>query len=581
VSSGRHAREKEVFLAILEAPQESRAELLDTLCSGDVEMRDAVAELLALDAEPDPIDPPSRRFGEGQATNQVTALPTDLLWAGVRRLRIVATLLPITLLAMWVVPVTLAGRLGTELRDPTQSGPPVVAILASLVVVWMTSVSPSPRRALNVGLVYQVVVAYALAGAQYWGTFFGYPPEAIDFDVVGFSTTAVWMLMYSVIVPARPSRALPALLLSATAPSVAYAVTVRAGQAPPLDASRYFYAFVFPQLAAVVFSYIAVRVVYRLGRDVGRARELGSYKLEQLLGEGGMGQVWRASHRLLARPAAVKLIRPDAFGGTPDLTRAAIGRFEREAQTTALLRSRNTVELYDFGLAHDGSLYYVMEFLDGVDLEKMVRRFGPLEPARVVWLARQACRSLSEAHERGLVHGDIKPANLFVCRQADEADVLKVLDFGLVHFVRERGGAPASGACPGTPDFMAPELSRSEAPHADERSDLYALGCTIFWALTRSLVFPAPTVAATLAAHRDAPPPPPSAHCGAVPRSLDTVVLRCLEKEPARRYSSVADLDAALRSLSDVGQWSEGDASRWWAEHDPTAAVRPTTEGAP
>jgi serine/threonine protein kinase len=186
-------------------------------------------------------------------------------------------------------------------------------------------------------------------------------------------------------------------------------------------------------LVAAGFAYMAASVVYGLGREVVAARELGSYQLVERLGEGGMGEVWRARHHMLARPAAIKLIRPVLVDGAPQpVTEHMVARFEREAQALASLRSPHTVDLFDFGVADDGSFYYAMELLEGLDTEVLVRRFGPVPAERTIHVLRQVCHSLSEAEARGLVHRDIKPANIFLCRYGEDYDFVKVLDFGIV-----------------------------------------------------------------------------------------------------------------------------------------------------
>jgi len=231
--------------------------------------------------------------------------------------------------------------------------------------------------------------------------------------------------------------------------------------------------------------------VYGLGQSLYRARELGSYRLAERIGEGGMGEVWRAEHTLLARPSAIKLIRPEALGGSGTSTAdKAVARFRREAQVTASLRSPHTVELYDFGTARDGTFYYVMELLEGLDLGSLVERHGPLPAERVVHILQQACDSLAEAHDRGLIHRDVKPANIHLCRLGRQFDYVKVLDFGIVKLSKRDQGTRLTmeGVITGTPSFMAPEVILGDGD-IDHRADLYALGCVAYWLLVGVPVF--------------------------------------------------------------------------------------------
>jgi DNA-binding NtrC family response regulator len=296
---------------------------------------------------------------------------------------------------------------------------------------------------------------------------------------------------------------------------------------------------------------------------------VGSYRLVELLGAGGMGEVWLARHRLLARPAAVKLIRHDVQ--TAAAHEQLVRRFEREAQVTAGLRSPHTVQLYDFGVNDSGSFYYVMELLDGLDLQRIVTDFGPQPAERVIMLLRQACRSLAEAHDHGLVHRDIKPANLFVTRLGSEYDYLKLLDFGIV---KDRPGQEATllsnqGIVPGTPAFMAPELIFGEN-RIDGRADLYSLACTAYWALTGQLVFQARTPAEMLLHHAQTPPVPPSQVSELpIPAELETLLMMCLEKDPARRSASALDLDSRLARVRCEQPWTEDRARAWWEAHAP------------
>ena len=296
---------------------------------------------------------------------------------------------------------------------------------------------------------------------------------------------------------------------------------------------------------------------------------VGSYRLVSPLGSGGMGEVWLARHRLLARPAAVKLIRHDVQQGVPH--DQLVRRFQREAQVTADLRSPHTVQLYDFGVNETGSFYYVMELLNGFDLHRIVTRFGPQSAERVVMLLRQACRSLAEAHGHALVHRDIKPANLFVTCLGPEYDYLKVVDFGIV---RDQPGhevtlLSAQNLLQGTPAFMAPEMALGDGG-IDGRADLYSLACSACFALTGQLLFPASTPAQMLLHHAQTPPVPPSQVSELpIPRQLDALLMMCLEKEPGKRPASALELDAQLARVAFERPWTQEDAREWWNTHAP------------
>jgi serine/threonine protein kinase len=348
-------------------------------------------------------------------------------------------------------------------------------------------------------------------------------------------------------------------------------------------------------LAAIGTAWFFARHIVQARRAVAIARaaadqatrqamELGSYTLLECLGKGGMGEVWRAEHRLLARQAAIKLINAE-------LTQVAdMGqiqeRFKREAQTIASLRSRNTVEIFDYGVTSDGTFFFVMELLDGIDLDSLTEKFGPQPASRVVTLLLQACNSLAEAHDAGLVHRDIKPANIFVCRAADEVDVVKVLDFGLVRApnksdeetralsaVLPENWANAAdptrltqqGSYLGTPTFIAPEQALGQ--EVDARADLYALGCVAWWLLTGRLVFPANDVNALLVAHMtQAPPPLRPLVRGPLPAELEQLILRCLSKNPTERPASARELAQALREIrfAPTEVWTTELGETWW-----------------
>jgi serine/threonine-protein kinase len=319
---------------------------------------------------------------------------------------------------------------------------------------------------------------------------------------------------------------------------------------------------------AVAFAiYNSYRIdVYRAAAE--EARKLGQYRLLHLLARSGMGEVYLAEHALLQRPCAIKLIRPER-ADDPDLIR----RFRQEAQKTAALTHPNTIVIYDYGQADDGRFYYAMEYLPGLDLKTLVegreRRPQPLPPGRVVFLLRQVCEALGEAHAVGLIHRDIKPSNVIACVRGGRHDVAKLLDFGLVRIQAPApGGQPQTeeGKIAGTPDYMSPEQAAGGAC-LDRRSDLYSLGATAYFLLTGRPPFVRKTAVQTLAAHLEDIPDPPHRHCPGLPADLQTVVLRCLEKDPERRFQSAEELEEALAGCACAAQWDRAKAAAWWRQH--------------
>jgi serine/threonine-protein kinase len=250
-------------------------------------------------------------------------------------------------------------------------------------------------------------------------------------------------------------------------------------------------------------------------------------------------------------------------------------RFEREAQVIARLRSPHTVELFDFGRADDGGFYYVMELLDGLDADSLIRRFGPLPPERVIYLLRQVCHSLSEAQACKLVHRDIKPANIYVCRYGEEYDFVKVLDFGIVGAVRDADVSTlmetGENRVRGTPAFIAPEQAMGKS--VDGRADIYATGCVAYWLLTGQLVFTADNAMGLLLQHANAAPAAPSTRTDQpIPAELDALVLSCLAKDPAKRPQSARELSLRLGELEGASAWTQDRAREWWVTEGPPAA---------
>lgn len=313
-------------------------------------------------------------------------------------------------------------------------------------------------------------------------------------------------------------------------------------------------------LLVIVTCVGASRVIYGLRRQVNRVQRLGQYELIHRIGAGGMGQVFSARHAMLQRPTAVKLLPPDKLGAE------SLARFEREVKLTAQLTHPNTVTIYDYGRTPDGLFYYAMELLAGADLATVVEKTGPMPSARVAYLLGQAASALQEAHGVGLIHRDIKPQNLFLCELGGKPDVVKVVDFGLVKQIEERGAASLTqqNVLTGTPDYMSPEAIKSPED-VDNRSDLYALGAVAYFLITGERVFEGETIVEVCSHHLHTAPTPPSELVPEIDPALEGIILRCLEKEPDSRPASAKDLSHQLFDLSD--DWSGADARRWWDEH--------------
>ena len=311
------------------------------------------------------------------------------------------------------------------------------------------------------------------------------------------------------------------------------------------------------------------QTIYGLRKAVSDIRRLGQYTLEKKLGEGGMGVVYRASHAMLRRPTAIKLLLPDRAG------KDALTRFEREVRRTAMLTHPNTVTVFDYGRTTDGVFYYAMELLEGASLDEIVEVDGPQPEERVIHLLEQAAASLAEAHDAGLIHRDVKPGNILVVDRGGISDLVKVVDFGLVKDVgfKARGGAtsePAltmANAITGTPLYIAPEtLTAPET--VDARADLYALGAVGYWLLTGTHVFGGKSILEVCAHHLHSVPDPPSARLGApVAADLEAVLLACLAKRPEDRPASAHVLRERLRACAAAGRWTNARAAQWWAVH--------------
>ena len=512
--------------------------------------------------------PPDARGPTARASSP--GLPDDLLGQSAERLRVLALLYAFVFFMAGIFPALLlpADR-ARFLGSFAQWGPSAIGIAVALLVATLIR---SPRvslpTAMTLGLAFEIASSYAIAAAEFAD------PESLETHrgFLGLSWVAVWVVLFTVVVPTPPRRALLAALASVSAVPVVIGLLIATGATSlRIEPALFFIGLVFPYLIVVGMAYVGARVVYQLGTEVNRARELGSYRLEEKLGEGGMGEVWRARHRMLARPAAIKLIRPSFTGNAgAGASDEAVRRFEREAQVIARLRSPHTVELFDFGIATDGAFYYVMELLDGLDADALLRRFGPVPPERAIHLLRQICHSLSEAQSCGLVHRDIKPANIFLCRYGEEYDFVKVLDFGIVRTVRDPADTSpvhtGEHVVQGTPAFIAPE--QAMGGEVDGRADIYATGCVAYWLLTGQYVFTAETAVGLLLQHAQAVPSPPSARTDVpIPRALDDLVLSCLAKDPADRPQSARELSLRLAAVEGANVWTQERARDWWVTY--------------
>ncbi len=507
------------------------------------------------------------------------SLPVELLGQTCRRVGIVS----IVFVSLWVITLVLNNIVAKWLGQMAfmQALWPfpgnlvsTIGVVSSLGMTWLARRLSGKPILLDVGAGYLVLQCLLIAILGQWA------PLPISPRV---SWVCIPILFYPAIVPNTPRRTLITSLLAATTEPVALALSHLRGVEIHLNAFYILWDFL-PTYICAFLVVIPVKIIHRLGQQVRRARELGSYRLEEPLGKGGMGEVFRATHQMLARPAAIKLIRSELIGSSsPSAAKVIIERFRREAEAAASLRSPHTINLYDFGISQDGTFFLVMELLDGLDLETLIERYGPVPAERAVHLLRQACESLAEAHTRGLIHRDIKPSNIFTCRMGLDVDFVKVLDFGLVKAMgegdRESTMLTEPDSTTGTPAYIAPEVIRGDRV-PDHRLDIYTLGCVGYWLLTGRMVFQAPNAIQLMYQHANATPVPPSQRSELeVPADLDRIILACLAKLPEDRPQSAQELSRLLAASAAGHGWTEERAHRWWDRHHPAAGALRSPEG--
>ena len=453
-----------------------------------------------------------------------------------------------------------------------QSTVAIISIAMGLAVFAMSRFANiEPQKLLDFGLFFEVVGAFGISMSQFWGVFETWT-DIFMLEYTGIPWECIWILLFPVLAPNTPGKTTVAAFAAASTGMVTILLS-RAAGLTSLEMPLVYFAvyFLFSTYLCAILAVLLSRIIYDFGKRMGKALEVGSYQLLKPLGKGGMGEVWLARHRMLARPAAVKLIRPEVLGGDAGSRYTALRRFEREARATAALDSVHTITLYDFGISQEGAFYYVMELLRGLNLDELVRRFGPVPPERAVHLLRQVCHSLGEAHGCGLVHRDIKPANIYSCRLGPEYDFVKVLDFGLVKpaHSKEAGATELTvdGVATGTPAFMAPEMAMGQTD-VDGRVDIYGLGCVGYWLLTGQKVFEGDSELAVVVSHVQKQPVPPSQRTEVeIPEELERVILKCLEKDPADRPQSAAQLDTMLTDCLPFIAWTKERAVEWWQLH--------------
>lgn len=509
---------------------------------------------------------PSSGFGDTS--------PAGLTELSAHKLAWLSLLLAVTVVLFQIFQRFIQPALAPVLDDPVNRLMSLATVLTGVGIFTLHRTrAVSASTLLWVGMPFELVVAFSIGMIETWRPFDPSVP------LVGLSAVGPWIVFVTAVVPRRPKMTLMLVLAAATTWPLAYWInSTRLGFETASFAQVGLWSAMNYLLAGLAFL-VGLRT-YNTNCQAQTAEDLGSYRLDVRIGEGGMGEVWRGSHKMLARPAAIKLLKPGAASKEEVFNK----RFRREADAIASLQSPHTVYLYDFGITEDGRLYYVMELLDGISLQTLVTSFGPQPAPRVMYLLRQVCLSLEEAHARQLVHRDLKPSNVMICRVAQNVDFVKVLDFGLAKSVGTTGSTQLTleGVVTGTPGYMAPEMAIGNTT-VDARADIYALGCIAYVLLTGTLVFQDSNPLTMALNHVQTRPDPPSERTELpIPPELEQLIMRCLEKDPADRPASAREIITALDLSVASRGWDAREAARWWERHlPPSSSLRSYAQTTP
>lgn len=455
----------------------------------------------------------------------------------------------------------------------------IMTVLFSGLLIFLLKKQRPALQIILISVVYENLQTFVIALHDgFWAYPEVYHPEPKIF------WSCLWILIYPVVVPYSPRISLLSSLGSIC--MVMLALLSPALIAPEaLPPQVVFQMALEGHLVCAVAAYFISRMINHLNWQLAQEKKKGSYQLIRPLGEGSMGQVWLAKHRMLRRPAAMKIIHPDRLvAASIDIQAEVLARFEREAQATASLYNEHSISIYDYGTMEDNSFFYVMEALNGIDLQEFLRRHGAVPEERAVYLLHQITESLQEAHHIGLVHRDLKPANIFICRYGLKTDFIKVLDFGMVKFqndlqetvarfskqeVSQNIELTTEGQLAGTPAYMAPEMI--EGKNIDHRYDIYAFGCLAYGLLTARKLFEHDHLEGQFYAHISETPTPPSQVLGKqIHPTLEALILKCVEKKPENRPQSIQEIRTVLLGLRYPDPWTAEKADEWWSKWMPT-----------